>query len=321
MRFEVCVERHPKRRNAEGEGDALLFDELRDVRRLQMPAAEDELRARHHSGVRDAPAVGVEHGDQLQNGVAFAERKRIGHAGPVAVQEERSVAVEDAFGVACSARGVAERGGGVLFERGPGKGIGGGGIEQCFVVVVQDDDAACTDVSSWRIESITGSSAASTKITRVSRVIGDVCQLIRREARVQCMKHVAGAGSGVIELKVMVAVPAKRSDAVTWLEIECFEHVRKTMHAPVEIEVGVTVHRAIGEAAGDFLARIELRRTLQDVGERERVIHHQARHTFAYNNADDGLSADKVERGRADVPGIGAEVRAGTACAPRARDG
>ena len=126
-------------------------------------------------------------------------------------------------------------------------------------------------------------------------MIGDIRELIRREPWVQRVKHVARAGRGVIELQMVKVVPAQRSDAIAWFEVEGFQHVRKTVHAPVEIEVGVAVHCAIREAACDFLARIELRRTLEDVRERQRVIHHQARHTFAYNNADDGLSADKVE--------------------------
>ena len=42
----------------------------------------------------------MEHGDELQNGIALAERERVRHARSVAVEKQTNSTVEDAFGMA-----------------------------------------------------------------------------------------------------------------------------------------------------------------------------------------------------------------------------
>src|ERR1022692_3269525 len=73
------------------------------------------------------------------------------------------------------------------------------------------------------------------------------------------------------------AVPAEGSDAVARLDVERSKDVRERVYAAVEIGVGMAVH-AVRDFARDFLAGEELGGTLEEVGERERVVHHETLH-------------------------------------------
>src|ERR1035441_10915709 len=74
------------------------------------------------------------------------------------------------------------------------------------------------------------------------------------------------------------AVPAERSDAVAGLDVERPKDMRERVYAAVEIGVGIAVH-AVRDFARDFLAGEELGGTLEEVGERERVVHHETLHS------------------------------------------
>jgi hypothetical protein len=74
------------------------------------------------------------------------------------------------------------------------------------------------------------------------------------------------------------AVPAEGSDAVARLDVERSKEVRERVYAAVEIGVGMAVH-AVRDFARDFLAGEELGGTLEEVGERERVVHHETLHS------------------------------------------
>src|ERR1035438_4747284 len=74
------------------------------------------------------------------------------------------------------------------------------------------------------------------------------------------------------------AVPAERSDAVARLDVERSKDVRERVYSAVEIGVGIAVH-AVRDFARDFLAGEKLGGTFEEVGERERVVHHETLHS------------------------------------------
>jgi hypothetical protein len=76
------------------------------------------------------------------------------------------------------------------------------------------------------------------------------------------VKHGAITRDPEIKFEVLMGIPAKRPDAISWLNPELFERVRQAMGAPVVIAVMVAM-RAAGRARYDFLVRVELRRTLE----------------------------------------------------------
>ncbi len=110
--FEKTVQPHPERRDSSGERRALRLDHVRDIGRLQISSAEHDLRAHHHGGVRNAPAVGVEHRDQLQDRVALAQCEHIGQAQRKTVQHQRPMRVQNSLGMTRGPRRVAGRRGG-----------------------------------------------------------------------------------------------------------------------------------------------------------------------------------------------------------------
>ena len=73
---------HPERRHAGAENVALLLHELGDVGGLKMPAAQHDPRSNHYRRVRNTPAIGVKHRDQLQNRVALAQGEAVRHVRP-----------------------------------------------------------------------------------------------------------------------------------------------------------------------------------------------------------------------------------------------
>src|SRR5580704_4756254 len=74
------------------------------------------------------------------------------------------------------------------------------------------------------------------------------------------------------------AVPAQRADSIARLHSQPFQTPRNGVHAGVKVRVRMAMHD-VGHLAGDLFFREKFGRTLQDVRERQRVIHHQTLHT------------------------------------------
>jgi hypothetical protein len=101
--------------------------------------------------------------------------------------------------------------------------------------------------------------------------------LIAGQAQIQGVHDGAIARDGEVQLQMTEAVPAERADAVSLLDAKSGQDMCQRMNAAVEIGVGIAVH-AVGSFAHDFLAWEKFGGTLQDVGEGERIVHHEALH-------------------------------------------
>src|SRR5438034_98610 len=97
----------PDRWHRAGERDTLVLDQLADVARLGARPGEDLGRPHHHARERQAPGIGVEHGDDVEDRVVLRDPERVGERLPEAVQEHRPVGVHDRLRAPRGARGVA----------------------------------------------------------------------------------------------------------------------------------------------------------------------------------------------------------------------
>ena len=82
-------------------------------------AGEHQLRPHHRGEIGEAPGVDVEHRHHRHGGVGGGDVDHVGQRRRHRMQDGRTVAVEHALRIARGARGIAERGRGVLVEGGP----------------------------------------------------------------------------------------------------------------------------------------------------------------------------------------------------------
>ena len=84
----------------------------------------------------------------------------------------------------------------------------------------------CFTVLSWsNTPSTIGSRLRSTKIDLVLGVVGDVGDVLGRQARVERVQHRADAGDAEIELEVAVGVPGDGADAVAELDAQTLQRL------------------------------------------------------------------------------------------------
>src|SRR5262249_50075955 len=117
--LEVLHEAEPDRWDTEGAGYAFPLEELLQARAIEPGAGKDEVRAGHRRGVRDAPGIDVEHRHDGTQHIVHRDPDIVRCAKRKGMEERRAMAVEGALGIAGRARGVAERGRGVLVELRP----------------------------------------------------------------------------------------------------------------------------------------------------------------------------------------------------------
>ena len=232
-RLERLKNRHPDRRHAAGDGDALPLEQFQDADWIQMRARHHELGADHGARIGQPPAIRVEHRHGGQHGVALTDAERVGKADGERMQRDRSVRVEDSFGLAGRACRVAHRGGGALVEI---REVGGrlGVRDRRFVIdrvldgpVVSDDDHG--------LELHVGSNAFKQRNERgvhdedtILRVIDDVREVVRMEPQVECMEHGAREWHGEVGFEVVGVRPRERCDAVAPLHAEILQHADQT---------------------------------------------------------------------------------------------
>jgi hypothetical protein len=87
-------------------------------------------------------------------------------------------------------------------------------------------------------------------------MVRDVSDLVREQARVDGVDHRPGAGGGVVDLEMPVAVPGERGDPVVHAHAERFQSVGKAPGAPMRLAVVVAVHRAFHRARHDLRAAV-----------------------------------------------------------------
>ena len=120
MGFEVTVQPHPDGRDAGGEGDALVLDQLGDIGGLKMAAGETRCARPSSRRRRECPSRWRETSARFAGWCrARRSRRRRSCASAKLCRNKRAVRVQDAFGMASGSGGVAGGGGGIFIERRP----------------------------------------------------------------------------------------------------------------------------------------------------------------------------------------------------------
>src|ERR1700733_376354 len=104
----------PNRRYASRERHVLLLDQVEDVFGVHAGTRQNEFRANHNAGVREAPGIGMKHGCDGEHRVVVADRKGISHGTGEGVQNQSAVGGDHSLGESSGARGEAH-GGTVVF--------------------------------------------------------------------------------------------------------------------------------------------------------------------------------------------------------------
>src|SRR5712672_2173349 len=100
------------------DGDVLLLDEIKHAFGIDIGSGQNQARAGHHAGVREAPGVGVEHGSYREDGVVVTDGKTIGHGLSEGMQHDGAVRVDDALGETGGAGSETHSGAVVFIELG-----------------------------------------------------------------------------------------------------------------------------------------------------------------------------------------------------------
>ena len=225
--LELGEHLHPDRRDAGGDRDALLDDQVGERLAGQVGAGHHEVGSARHGGVGEPPRVGVEHRHDGQDAIRLPRRQRVGQEHAHRVQERAAVAVHDALGVPGGAARVAHARSRVLVD--PLELGRLGSSEQRLVV----EGVVARQVEVRRIGSgpvvhhhevldplerrqQRGQQAEQRTVDEDDLVVGvvdDVRQLLREQTDVQGVQHPAGARSGEVELEVPGGVPGERRNA------------------------------------------------------------------------------------------------------------
>jgi hypothetical protein len=112
----------PDGRNPYGHGDGLLAHQAHEAVTVELAAGQDQPGPGCGHRERQPPAVGVEHRNGEQQGVARGDGECVGLERAQGVEIVRAVRVEHAPRIAGGARGVAKAGGSLLGEIAPAVG-------------------------------------------------------------------------------------------------------------------------------------------------------------------------------------------------------
>src|SRR5712691_13453060 len=82
---------NPDRGDAASNGYALAGHQAKNGFRIDVRAGENQARAEHGAGIRQAPGVGMEHGSDGQNGVKAAHAKTFAEATRKGMQHQRAM--------------------------------------------------------------------------------------------------------------------------------------------------------------------------------------------------------------------------------------
>jgi hypothetical protein len=81
-----------------------------------------------------------------------------------------------------------------------------------------------------------------------------------------------------VDLEMAMGVPGQRADAVLGLDAERLQHTRQLARAAVRIAIGIAVGAPDRQAGNDLGIAVVLRGVLQQRGNHQRPVHHQALH-------------------------------------------
>ena len=103
-------------------------------------------------------------------------------------------------------------------------------------------------------------------------VVGDIHNLIGKQANIQRMQHAARAWRAEVDLQEAIGVPGEGRHPAIWADVEPIQRVGQSRGALDHVGVGVAVHAGC-RFGGNLLARRQLPHALQEVGQRQRVVH------------------------------------------------
>jgi hypothetical protein len=110
-------------------------------------------------------------------------------------------------------------------------------------------------------------------------VVGDVGDLLGEQARVDGVADRGHARDGVVELEMPVGVPGQGADPVFGLDAKRQQRTRQLRRErAMRIGIGVAVRAADRQAGYDFRIAVVLAGVLQQAGNHQRPVHHQAKH-------------------------------------------
>ena len=261
--------------HAQRQRGRLLGHQIEQIVRVQVRAGEDHLHAHHHRAIRDAPAVGVEHGRDGQHHVGAAQAPEVAHAGHQRVQDGGAVRIDHALRLAGGARRVAHADRVVFVVRHVLEGVRVGGRQQRFVIGEpgrhrraaegeHDDFLEFVQVRKLLVQRQQHVVDDEEAVLGVAR---DPADFFRRQAQVERVHHAAGGGNAEVGFQVGVVVPAQRGHALSFLQPQLKQRRRQGAGAAVVLGVAVALEALVGQARDDVVAVKDLPRALQQVVE------------------------------------------------------
>ena len=109
-------------------------------------------------------------------------------------------------------------------------------------------------------------------------VVDDVNELFCRQARIHGVTDGTHAGGGVVDLQVAVGIPGNGTNPVFLGRPELLQGIGQLTGTLGQFRVGIPVNRAFGGTGYNFLVREVAGRKLQDLGNQQGALHHQAMH-------------------------------------------
>ena len=205
------------------------------------------------------------------------------------MQHGRAVAVDHALGVPGGPGRVAHGSGGVLVLDGEGTGERRCGGEELLViedpgvvgnrsggsVVDHDDVLDRVQLVGQRHEQ--RQQRAVDEDDLVLRVVDDVDQLVGEQPDVEGVQHASGARCGEVQLQVPPGVPAERAHPRVRTEAQVVQHRGQPAHAVGPVGDGGAAFLP-DLCRDDLLVAEELFGPVEDVGEDEGAVLHQAEH-------------------------------------------
>ena len=205
------------------------------------------------------------------------------------MQQRGAVAVEHALGIARGARGVAQRGSGVLVERRPFE-VGrclfdqvfvaqqmGQGDGRHFAALAQRNKALDRGQLVGNRRQLIGKAQIEEHIF-IGRVVDDVADLLGKQPRVDGVRDRAHAGHGVIQFQMAVRVPGQRRDALAGLHAQTGQGIGQALGAMVHLAPAGAIHLGVGNVRDDFHLAMVRGRMLYQLRDQQILLLHQTQH-------------------------------------------
>jgi len=225
------------------------------------------------------------------------------------MQHGGTVRIEHTLGMAGGARGVAQRRGGVLVETRPRVAVAlrldeflvaqqPGQIELGHVRAIGQHHVVLHRFQLRREFLHQRAEAQVEKQHLVLGVIDDVADLLGRKPRVDRVQHHARAGHAVVELQMAPGVPRQGGDGRVAAELQRGERVGDLARPPGHAGPVGAMHRPLHAAADDLDPRMERFGMLDQRGDQQRPVLHQAKHGRAPVSArDEGMRFIRRRKG------------------------